>query len=217
VGTTNAPQGGRATCSTPAIHDPVDTGGAQNELVDQHRDDIAHAQAHASAHLQHPKSEPAPVHPRAKQTIPPALRRAVLLRDHGCCRVPGCKNTLYLDLHHIQLRSEGGRHELQNILSICGVHHRALHRGELSIQGTATNPTFRHADGSEYGQVARHRALDTHAKVFSALRGLGFREAQVRAALAELQTRDALRDASAELLLRAALQLLTRPCASVGG
>jgi hypothetical protein len=154
---------------------------------------------------------------RAKQTIPPALRRAVLLRDHGCCRVPGCKNTLYLDLHHIQLRSDGGRHSLQNILSICTVHHRALHRGELSIQGTATNPTFRHADGSEYGQVDRPRALDTHAKVFSALRGLGFREAQARAALAQLQSQAALRELSAEQLLRVALQLLTRPWVSVSG
>jgi hypothetical protein len=217
LSTTNEPQGGHAAYPPPAIHDPVYADEAKDEVVVPGRDEMAHAPAGASAHSRHPKTEPAPVHTRAKQTIPPALRRAVLLRDHGCCRVPGCKNTLYLDLHHIQLRSEGGRHELQNILSSCGVHHRALHRGELSIQGTAANPIFRHADGSAYGQVARPRALDTHARVFSALRGLGFREAQVRAALTELQRRDTLRDASAEQLLRAALQLLTRPCASVSG
>jgi hypothetical protein len=236
VGATHEPQGGQADCHSPAIHDPesglqrgraraaagfpapdaaINSGEAQDKGVDHCRDDVGHARAGASARVQIPNPEPVHVHPRAKQTIPPALRRAVLLRDHGCCRVPGCKNTLYLDLHHIQLRSEGGRHAPENILSVCGVHHRAIHRGELSIQGTATNPTFQHADGSPYGQIDRPHALDAHAKVFSALRGLGFREAQVRVTLAELQRREALRDASAEQLLRAALQLLTRACASV--
>jgi hypothetical protein len=46
---------------------------------------------------------------RAQQSIPPALRRAVLLRDPHRCQVPGCRNTTFLDLHHIQLHSEGGR------------------------------------------------------------------------------------------------------------
>jgi hypothetical protein len=132
VGTTNQPQADVARCHTPTIHDPVHAGGAQDELVDHGRDDIAHT-PDAASHAPNAKVEPVHVHARAKQTIPPALRRAVLLRDHDCCRVPGCKNTLYLDLHHIQLRSEGGQHSLQHILSICGIHHRALHRGELSI------------------------------------------------------------------------------------
>jgi 5-methylcytosine-specific restriction endonuclease McrA len=178
-------------------------------MLDHGPDDITHAPAAASAHSPQPKVEPIHVHERAKQSIPPALRRAVLHRDHGCCRVPGCKNTLYLDLHHIQLRSEGGRHAAENLISVCGVHHRALHRGQLTIEGTATQPIFRHADGSEYGQVDRAHSLDTHAKLFSALRKLGFREAQARAALAALRKQEALRDASAEQLLRAALQLLT--------
>jgi hypothetical protein len=98
-----------------------------------------------------------PIPARARQTIPPALRRAVLHRDHGCCRAPG-----------------GGRHPLENIITLCGV-------------------------------------LDTHAKVFSALRGLGFREAEARAAFAELRKQPHLIEASAQELLRAALQLLTAP------
>jgi hypothetical protein len=133
----------------------------------------------------------------------------VLLRDQRRCRVPGCRNTRYLDLHHIQLRCDGGKNELENLICICGAHHRALHRGELSIEGSATQARFRHADGREYGQVDRPQALDTHGKVFSGLRGLGFREREVRAALAELRKQSELSDAGAERLLRAALQLLT--------
>jgi hypothetical protein len=148
---------------------------------------------------------------RATQTIPPALRRAVLHRDHGCCRVPGCQNRSFLDLHHIELRSEGGRHQLENIITLCGAHHRALHRGELLIEGRATEARFRHADGSEYGMLESPGALHTHAKVFSALRGLGFREAEARAAFAELRKQPGQVEASAQELLRAALQLLTAP------
>ena len=40
---------------------------------------------------------------RAKQSIPPATRRAVLRRDHHRCCVPGCKNARFLALHHIRL------------------------------------------------------------------------------------------------------------------
>jgi Holliday junction resolvasome RuvABC DNA-binding subunit len=88
-------------------------------------------------------------------------------------------------------------------------HHRALHRGQLLIEGTGTSPSFRHADGNEYGRVDQPRDLDTHAKVFSALRGLGFRETETRAALTALRKQPELREASAERLLRDALQMLT--------
>jgi hypothetical protein len=36
------------------------------------------------------------------------LRRAALLRDQHRCQVPGCNNVTWLDIHHIELRSEGG-------------------------------------------------------------------------------------------------------------
>ncbi|HEX4339174.1 MAG TPA: hypothetical protein VH062_24875 [Polyangiaceae bacterium] len=43
---------------------------------------------------------------RAKQTVSPATRRAVRRRDHERCVVPGCRNTRFLDVHHVALRSE---------------------------------------------------------------------------------------------------------------
>ena len=71
---------------------------------------------------------------------------------------------------------------------------------------------MRHADGSDYGRAAQSRsqvqALETHAKVFSALRNLGFREGEVRAVLRVLQTDGALREAPFERLLREALARL---------
>ncbi|MEO8182681.1 MAG: HNH endonuclease, partial [Deltaproteobacteria bacterium] len=145
--------------------------------------------------------------PRAKQSIPPALRRAILARDQRRCRVPGCKNATFLDVHHIQPRSEGGRNEPTNLVTLCGAHHRATHHGELSIESMRDGGArFRHADGIVYGHAVRPGAIDVQTKVFSALRQLGFREREVRAVLEELRNEADLRGATAEGLLREALR-----------
>jgi hypothetical protein len=147
---------------------------------------------------------------RAKQSIPPAVRRAVLRRDHQRCRVPGCRNAAFLDLHHIDLRSEGGSHHADNLLTVCGAHHRALHRGELNVEGTdAARARFAHADGAPYGEAVDAMALDVQAKVWGGLRNLGFREGDIRRTLAELRQDAALQTAVPSDLLRAALQRLT--------
>jgi hypothetical protein len=149
---------------------------------------------------------PAPPIARAKQHIPPAVRRAVLARDRHRCRVPGCTHATFLDIHHVVPRSEGGSNDPANIITLCGAHHRASHRGELIIQPSRDgSPRFRHADGSTYGHAVAPRVVDAQAKVFAGLRHLGFRERDVRAVLAELLADDELRDAAAERLLREAL------------
>ena len=147
---------------------------------------------------------------RAKQTIPPAMRRAVLRRDHHCCCVPGCRNALFPDLHHIDLSSEGGPNDPDNLITLCGAHHRAAHRGQLIVTGrVSTGVRFAHADGSSYGQALEPRQVETRARAFSALRGLGFREGEIRGALAQLGDTEVAREASTERVLRAALARLT--------
>jgi hypothetical protein len=146
---------------------------------------------------------------RAKQDIPPAVRRMVLRRDNKRCRVPSCRNVTYLDLHHIVPRSEGGTHHAENLLTLCGCHHRALHRGEIFVEGDADGGVrFRHADGTAYGGPVEPRALDVQAKVFGALRNLGFREGDIKRALAALRA-DGFREVTAGCWLRAAIQRLT--------
>ena len=150
-----------------------------------------------------------PALPRATQPTPPALRRAILARDHHRCRVPGCRNAAFVDLHHLHLRSESGPNDPQNLLTVCGAHHRAAHRGQLLIDGTATAARFRHADGSPYGQVLEPHTLEARAKTFRALCSLGFREGDVRAVLAQLQREGELAAATTEQWLRAGLARLT--------
>jgi 5-methylcytosine-specific restriction endonuclease McrA len=154
---------------------------------------------------------------RVKQTIAPATRRAVLRRDHQRCTVPGCRNALFLDLHHIELSSEGGGNKADNLVTLCGAHHRAAHSGQLDISGkVSTGVRFRHPDGSDYGQLAKPQVAETHAKAFAALRCLGFRERAVRRVLAELWQSSDGREPNLETVLRSALSRLTTPCASAG-
>ena len=95
---------------------------------------------------------------RASQTVPPRIRRAVIARDHGRCRVPGCRSWRFVEVHHVQPRAQGGRHTMDNLISLCGGHHDAVHAGRLKITRSASGQVvFVHADGRRYGAPPRTR------------------------------------------------------------
>jgi hypothetical protein len=107
------------------------------------------------------------------------VRRAVLARDRQRCRVPGRTHGALLDIHHVRPLSEGGRHDPENLVTLCGAHHRAIHRGGLFLSPNRDGiPTFRHADGSAYGHAVAPQVVDAQAKVFAALRNLAFANAK---------------------------------------
>ncbi|RYZ06788.1 MAG: hypothetical protein EOO73_14675 [Myxococcales bacterium] len=146
---------------------------------------------------------------RASQDVPPAVRRAVLRRDRHRCRVPGCTHSRFLDIHHVRARAEGGDHDPQNLVTLCGAHHRAIHEGTLtSTLGDENELVFRHADGSRYGSLPAASSSMVWTRAFQGLRNLGFGEGEARRALAEAQ-RDMAADASLDQLLRHCLERLT--------
>jgi hypothetical protein len=64
---------------------------------------------------------------RATRTIPPHIRTALNLRDQGC-RFPGCdRPAAWTDGHHILHWPDGGRTEVDNLVSLCRPHHRRVH------------------------------------------------------------------------------------------
>ncbi len=69
--------------------------------------------------------------------IPPATRRAVLLRDRMRCRVPGCGRRRWVDVHHVRHRADGGEHSRSNCVTLCTTCHTALHEGSLHVRGDA--------------------------------------------------------------------------------
>ncbi len=63
----------------------------------------------------------------ARRSIPPALRRALELRDKGCAW-PGCDAPVrWCEAHHIVPWAEGGKTELANLRLLCRNHHRTAH------------------------------------------------------------------------------------------
>jgi len=99
---------------------------------------------------------------RAKQAIPPTVRRQVLRRDHARCCVPGCRSRINIDIHHIIAREDGGTNDLWNLCCLCEGHHLALHAGTLVITGRAPDLTFtRKADSAFSRVVAKVRAKPT--------------------------------------------------------
>ncbi len=74
---------------------------------------------------------------RATQDIAPRVRRFVVRRDRGTCRVPGCRSAANLELHHIVPRSRGGSHQASNLIQLCDGCHTAHHRDLIDIAGTS--------------------------------------------------------------------------------
>jgi hypothetical protein len=84
---------------------------------------------------------------RKTRTIPAALRRAIHIRDHGCC-FPGCTNRR-VDAHHVRHWIDGGETKLSNVLSLCPRHHRYLHEHSFSVAVPDGEPVFFDPAGRE--------------------------------------------------------------------
>ncbi len=83
---------------------------------------------------------------RATRTVSRRLRRALEHRDRSCA-VPGCGATRGLHAHHIRHWEDGGPTELSNLVLVCPYHHRAHHRGLITITGPADNLVVTDSDG----------------------------------------------------------------------
>ncbi len=69
---------------------------------------------------------------RRSRSIPPAIRRALMLRDHGCT-FPGCTHTRFLHAHHVEPWLYGGTTSLDNLVMLCSFHHHLVHEGGWTI------------------------------------------------------------------------------------
>jgi len=78
---------------------------------------------------------------RRSRKISVALRLALSMRDGGC-RYPNCHQTTFTDAHHIHHWADGGETSLDNLITLCRHHHRALHRGEFEIHKSGDNVQF---------------------------------------------------------------------------
>ena len=84
---------------------------------------------------------------RASRVVPPALRRALVVRDRGC-RFPGCgRPPGWCDAHHVVHWADGGETGLGNLVLLCRPHHRLIHRG-FRVRVVHGTPVFAGPDGA---------------------------------------------------------------------
>lgn len=98
---------------------------------------------------------------RVTRTIPPWLRRLVRMRDKGC-RFPGCGRTYWTQIHHMIHWVHGGLTDLNNLVSLCGHHHRMLHEDGWRATGDpAGKVRWLLPSGAEYERAAGRRPGET--------------------------------------------------------
>ena len=134
-------------------------GAASAAIESPHIEDGPHVPAETSRRIacdcsvleigEGEKGEPLSIG-RKSRSIPPAMRRALRLRDGGC-RFPGCTNDKFVDGHHIEHWADGGETSLNNLVTLCRRHHHLVHEGGFSCEKTSCGEVIFNDD--------RHRPL----------------------------------------------------------
>ncbi|WP_216216593.1 HNH endonuclease signature motif containing protein [Amycolatopsis aidingensis] len=76
------------------------------------------------------------------RTVPLAIRRALILRDHGCT-FPGCrKKPKQCDAHHVVFWANGGPTALHNLTLLCWYHHNLIHHTDWHVRIRNGLPEF---------------------------------------------------------------------------
>ena len=84
---------------------------------------------------------------RKQRIVPERLRLALHVRDRFC-RFPGCGVPAHrTEAHHYEHWALGGGTDLDNLLLMCGFHHRRHHAGAFRIRKTADGFSFETDDG----------------------------------------------------------------------
>jgi hypothetical protein len=76
---------------------------------------------------------------RATRAVPPHLRAAILRRDRGS-RCPWETDTKHLEIHHIRFWIPDGVTDTDNLIAISTRLHRAIHNGDITVDGNADHP-----------------------------------------------------------------------------
>ena len=104
---------------------------------------------------------------RRRRIVPARLLRALKLRDKNRCRFPGCSHRRYVEAHHVRHWIDGGETRLDNLVLLCGAHHRLLHHGAYHIEMEDGDPVFVSRDGEvippalnpQFGDVSSETSL----------------------------------------------------------
>lgn len=96
---------------------------------------------------------------RAKTRTEPSTEAKARIRDRdgGICR--WCGSSTDLHVHHIEYRSEGGKHGERNLVTLCGKDHAKVHSSKYRWQPILLELMHQHYDMSRYLTVPQVVAL----------------------------------------------------------
>ncbi|HYJ23773.1 MAG TPA: DUF222 domain-containing protein [Acidimicrobiia bacterium] len=90
---------------------------------------------------------------RRSRLIPAWLRHQLWHRDGGC-QFPGCGTRNFVQAHHRTHWADGGPTDLDNLILLCGYHHRFLHEHGWVIEDDGCRKhVFRRSDGQIYPPI----------------------------------------------------------------
>ncbi len=106
---------------------------------------------------------------RSRRTAPEHMRSALTTRD-GRCAYPGCTQPPGTsEAHHVRHWADGGTTALDNLVMLCGHHHRTVHNHHWSIDLTSGNPVF--TPPARYDPQQRPRASNRPSRPCFGRRG----------------------------------------------
>jgi hypothetical protein len=104
---------------------------------------------------------------RHTRTIPPALRRAIIHRDHNRCAADGCDSRNRLQVHHITPWSQGGATDPDNLITLCWYHHHIIiHQWRYTLYRHPQHGRIRFKKPAR-APAAAYRATSSHRPPWS--------------------------------------------------
>lgn len=91
---------------------------------------------------------------RQGRLVPGWMRRQLRFRDPEC-RFDGCGRRMNLVVHHIRPWSRGGPTDMDNLVRLCGTHHRFVHEEGWRVTGHPDHRLRFHDPGSRRRPRAR--------------------------------------------------------------
>ncbi len=96
---------------------------------------------------------------RRSRVVPKGIERAVRSRDRNTCRFPGCHNTRFVEIHHIEHWANGGETATDQLMLLCSKHHALVHEGRFRIDKDFRNVwQFFRPDGVAVPDCGYHSA-----------------------------------------------------------
>jgi len=104
---------------------------------------------------------------RLLSDMPLETRKDVLERDHNKCQI--CNSRGNLHIHHIIQRRNGGNHNIDNLITLCGSCHRHIEIGDIdyAIEKCFENAKRNYFSNGVVNTLERYEIIDRLTEIFN--------------------------------------------------